>query len=276
MSTTPLEVSVIDAQHFQVAIPGDAVKYKSSLLLRASEIEKVSNPEELEQAREVVAEIKKAVNDVEKARVELTAPFLSVQRQLKAKANIWRAELDTQIRGLEFAISDYIRKEQEKAAAIQRAAEAEERRKREESARAERIEQERLAELQRQQQEAERRAQELKSKAAREKAAAEALRLRREQEALELERQEREPEPIRAPVIALDVRALDTRGMQVRPTFEITVTDVHALYRAHPDLVSLEPKKALLNSLVADSNGEIQIPGVEIRKVLKTNVRSAL
>lgn len=270
----PLQVSVIDAQHFQVFVPGDSAKYKTELLLAAQEVTQVNNPAELEAARAVVAEIKKAVNSVEKARVELTAPFLDTQRALKLKADEWRKELDIQIEELEAAIAFYIHEEREKAIAIQRQAEAEERKRREEIARAERIERERLAELKRQQEEAERRAQDLKTKAAREKAAAEALRLRREQEALELECLEREP----APVIAIITQTpiLDTRGIQVRPTYEITVTDVHALYAYDRNLVSLEPRKGLLQELASLHDGDIQIPGVEIKKILKTAVRSAL
>lgn len=250
------------------------MKYKNSLLHRSGLIEQVTNPQELEQAREVVAEIKKAVNDVEKARVEWTAPFLATQRALKSKADEWRFELDEDIKALESLISGYIQYEHEKAAALQRAAEAEARRAREEQERAAREEQARIAELQRQREQVEMRALELKTRAAREKALINAMNLRKEQEALELERLERETEPVATIVAPAPV--LETRGIQVRPTFEITVTDIHALYAWNRNFVTLEAKKGLLNSLVNDHDGEIAIPGVEIKKILKTNVRSAL
>lgn len=274
MSNQPLQVSVIDAQTFQVAISSDSVKYKTELLLAAHEVGQVTNPQELEAARAVVAEIKKAVKSAEEARVALTKPFLDTQRALMTKADEWRKELDIWVKNLEDRISYYIRREQEREEAIYQAARAEERKRQEEAARVEREEQNRLAELKRQEEEAKARALRLKTKFAQDKAAAEALALRKQQDTLELERLEREPEPV--VTIVARQPTLDTRGIQVRPTYEITVTDVHALYAWSRNLVTLEAKKGLLNSLANDHDGKIKIPGVEIKEVLKTNVRSAL
>jgi hypothetical protein len=56
----------------------------------------------------------------------------------------------------------------------------------------------------------------------------------------------------------------------VREDWEITVNDLHALYRAHPFAVKLEPRLSELRQLL---DAGIKVAGVTAKKITKVGVR---
>ena len=61
-------------------------------------------------------------------------------------------------------------------------------------------------------------------------------------------------------------------GISVKKVWKHKLIDIHALYAARPDLVTLEPKTNNINAAIRQ-DGVRQIPGLEIWEETETSVR---
>ena len=52
-------------------------------------------------------------------------------------------------------------------------------------------------------------------------------------------------------------------GMSIKPVRKFRVTDIHALYKAKPDLVELSPKTSAINAIIRSTDEIVAIPGIE-------------
>lgn len=77
-----------------------------------------------------------------------------------------------------------------------------------------------------------------------------------------LPRSMEELETARKALLTPIVQASSAEGLSMRSVPRFEVLDIHALYRARPDLVVLEPKTAMINQLVRD--GLTQLAGLRI------------
>lgn len=100
------------------AIAASITQQKESTLAEAALIGKVRNAAENERACVVACELKALSDSVEKARVELTKPFLAAQRQIKKTADTFNADLAEEYNRLMRECGDF----QEEEKARQRAA----------------------------------------------------------------------------------------------------------------------------------------------------------
>jgi hypothetical protein len=123
-----------------VVLSGDTIAKVQSLTTDAAAVTALNTPAEANHAGQLLREINGLNRDIEKARVEVVAPFLDFQRRINAAAKTEQAKLDTAEKTLRNRLSFY-QVEQER---IQRE-EAERQRKEQErlAAEARRLEQER-------------------------------------------------------------------------------------------------------------------------------------
>ena len=80
--------------------------------------------------------------------------------------------------------------------------------------------------------------------------------------------QERVNNEVRAAAVPLVV--VRAEGQVVREDWEITVTDIMALARAHPNCVQMEVRKNEVKTLL---NAGVRPPGIEAKRVQKSDVR---
>jgi hypothetical protein len=195
-----------------ISISADAIALKDGALSSSALVAKVSN--ESEQAVAVAAqiELKKVATLFEDARVEITAPLLKAQREIKAKVDVHKAELTEELNRVSRLVGDFQQLELAKIRAAEAAKQAE----------LTRIEQEREAAL-------------AKANSFEERAAIQ-------------ERAEMKVAEAQQPVFVPAARAA---GQRVSEEWEIESVDVHRLYKSYPNCLDLKPRlseiKILLN-----------------------------
>lgn len=214
----------------------------------------VINVESDAQAKEAIeaAQVAKGlIKAVEDQRVLIKAPFLKAGKDIDEAAKSGIAPLVKEVSRVEALVGSY---ELKKRQAIQAEQDriARENRAREDAARKAREEAE----------EAARKAANAKSAAARKKAEEEAAAARRRALAAEVAAAEVEEAPE-------DAKGIE--GASVTETFTIEITDIAALYKAHPNAVKLEARLSVLNDMV--KAGAREIPGVKLTAVAKVAAR---
>lgn len=266
---------VVDRSAWSVAASDEAQRLiENALTLAASVPEVIEDEKGQQRAVQVHLEVDSLRKQIEKARVAAKEQPLDLCRAIDARAKELTAELLAESSRIGGVLGDY----QER---LRRAAEAEARRLREEQ---ERLERERQAELKRLADEAE-----AIARAAREKAAAEAAAARSEAEAkAAAERAEAEQKRLQAEAAAKaqaaqervdqQVQALapvaapvKAEGQSVRRAWLWEVTDIHMLYRAHPNLVRLEENKSAIRELL--ELGVTNIKGLRAWQETKSGTR---
>lgn len=279
-----------------VSVSERAAALIESALDASAPVGTVNSPETNKEAVEAQKRLKEVDSAIERARKEAKEPFLEAGRRIDSAAQQLRDRIKPELVRVAGLISVYqtqlfdeeqrrIKAQREEEARIQREREQAEREAREKAQReAEEARRKAAAEAEaiRKREEAERAAarNEAEKKAAAERAEkarqeAEA-RAKAEQEAAlkklqeettrqaELAKQQQEaikqgPEQVRA------------SGQAVTVDYEITVSNIFDLVRAHPGCVDMKPRLSEIKFLI--KSGVEKIPGVTWKQVAKSSVR---
>lgn len=227
-----------------VLVPTE-VDARDKALARAREVTAVEDAMDLELCGASMKELQGMIKAVEASRTEVKSPVLDLGRKIDGLAKEFANPIEAELGRLKGLFSKY------QAEQIRLAQEAEA--KRQAEARKAEAEAKARAEAQRQ---------------------AEADFLGEEAKPVPA------PEPPKAvpagelPLLAPPKpKAMPTpSGISARPIWTFEVTDIHALYQAHPEWVQLEPRRAEINKALAD--GMRECPGLAIRQETKTTVRA--
>lgn len=257
----------------------EAIALRELVLDKSAAIARVTDADEQRVAVESQAEIATLLRDAEKARVACKEPVLEFGRNIDLRAREFIADLKLERDRLDKLVADF--QAMEKARVM--AAEAERR-----------LEQQRIEEARmkaereaREAQEAEQRKLNTKAELARQQAAAaknaeDAEKARLLQMEIERERKVsvakslEQMETIRAnseeEIAALPVAtAARVKGQRVDEEWNITVTDIWALARAHPMCVNIEPRLTDIKMIL---NSGRSVAGVIAKREIKASVRA--
>lgn len=275
-------IIVRDDSKLSITFSKEADALKVEALAISALIGKVTNAAENEQAVKAQAALHSIISGVEKARKEAKAPVNEFGKRIDAvAAKFVDDELKPEELRIMRLVSDFAQLEQAKLRA------AEQVRIREEQ----RIEAERQSELARiaaeeagrnqKLQEAEREAQRLAAMATSvaEKAKAEALRVEVEKqralaaaqshEALDAVNAHFDEKAAAMPTLTAPIRA---EGQIVRQDWDVVVSDIWLLAKAHPTCVKIEPRISEIKELLRLG---VQVRGVTARAIIRAGVRSA-
>lgn len=241
-------LSVSGLGNLDITVSADAEKQKAAAIELAQTIKTVSTAEEQQNAIAAASLCKALINGMEKTRKEVKQPILDAGRMVDDIAKIYSGTLIREQQRIEKLASDYQEQENKRLEAIRQ---EQERKNREAEAKAE----------------AERRAY-LDMIAKSNDATRDAIQKAADEAA------ERNAEEARARQQALvAVAPAKAEGARVVTGWEFEVTDIHALYKAMPHLVSLEPRKALIKAALELCNG--QIPGIRAWTATKVQSKAA-
>lgn len=255
-----------------------AVELKESALGLAALINRVSTPDENANAVEAQKELKRILGLCEAARKQCKEPILDFGRAIDQGAKQFSSEIDAEFHRVTKLVADFQALELEK----QRAAEAARRLEEQKLQRERELEERRIREaaqaeanrLAAEQAEAERAAKAARN--ASERAEADSLqheidRQKKLAEAKTHEQLEATQERFNQAAQALPVfEPARVKGQTVSEEWECTVTDIHLLYRHHPNCIAMTPLMSEIKALVKAGT----IPkGVHARKVVKPTVR---
>ncbi len=239
----------------------EAVILRDSIIEKTKPLITVSDETSKALAVERIAALKSLVADCEACRVAEKAPAKEYGEKIDAQAKEFKLPAEQEIARIESAIGKYVTDQQEKARAqAQRLREEEQRKVREQAAR-----DKELADAQRKVQEATNAEERLK-------AAEEAKRLAEAAEEAEMDAAGAEPPP---PPVFINTKVA---GAAVKRTPQIMVHDIHELYKAHPQCVTLKENLNAIKDLIklAESqNKPINIPGVDVSFVTDVQVRKS-
>lgn len=225
-----------------VLVPTE-IQARDTLIAQAKQIQAVEDELDAEVCGNTLRELQAMAKAVEANRTEVKNPVLELSRKIDGLAKEFATPIDAELGRLKAMFSKY------QAEQIRRAQEAEAKRQ----AEARRIE------------------EEARAKAEEQRKAEAAL--------LEGEAQPPAPEPPKAPPAELLLplppkpKPVPTpAGISARTVWTFEVTDIHALYKSHPEWVQLEPLRAEINKALA--NGLRECPGLAITQETKTTVRA--
>lgn len=283
-----------------VSIDGSFDALKEQALTLAAGVGVVDDPETNARATAAMRACKGLCNEMEKARKRVTDPLLDLQRKLKAAADGAVAEVKSEYERIDRATADYQTAETDRVREL-------ERKRQDEIARVERERLEALAVIERERLQAERIArQQAENKAAEERARIEqerreneakvgaaaaaeaAAKAQQEAEArAEAERQRiaaaaeaaaKEAAEIAVARASIQVENLGgpaervrSEGQTVKTEIEFETTDIHLLYRHHPNCVTLTESRQAIRDLI--NAGVRQIKGVRMWEATKVSTR---
>jgi hypothetical protein len=276
-------IEVAKVGDITILIDPSAVARKQEALETAALIDlPITAPSAQQLVIGAVAQLKAYANGVEKSRKIVKQPFWDAGKAIDAKAAEETAEVNKEIARLEGALGAYQKQLDGEAAAARRAQEEADR-KRQAAIDAQ------LAEEQRLRDEADAAARKAQEAAA--NATTALQKARAENERLQSELKQRQADAIanerRAQVSAADfqpaapgatvVAQPKPAGMAIRPEYEIEVTDIEALYRAHGRrFVKMELDLAALKyHLGCEGVDPHKIPGVKFTPITRVSVRAA-
>ena len=273
MSTTnPIAVRGVSA--VQVEIAADAYARRKAVIEAADFAPKAITCQDTRQeVADALAGVNRLLKEVESGRKEVKAPVLDVGRKIDTTAEEFSAPLAVAQKALQSVLT----KDAEEQARIAREAEA---KRQAELRRQQEEERARQAELDRQAREAEqarlaaeRAAREAQNAEAR-AAAQEAARKASEESAALAAQKEKEAAAAKleqAELMRVPVAPVKAAGTTVRTPWTFDVSDIHALYRACPELVKLEVNRSEVLALIR--TGTREIPGLVIRQETTVNAR---
>ena len=273
-------IIIRDDARMAVNFSAEAEKLKEQALSVGALVGKVTNADEQNSAVAAQTELQKILSIAEKARKACKAPVLDFGRKIDAAADKFIEELKAEMLRISMLVGNFQQLEQAKARAAEQAQRLE----------AEKIERERLAELRRI---ADAEAQErLKLQQAELEQQRQAAAARNKQERQEAEKLRLELERQKAAAAATSHDALDAvqehfnqkaaenaaqtfepvraEGQRVAADWEITVTDIHKLYRAHANCVELKPRLSEIKSLLKMG---VTVAGIIAKPIVKAGVR---
>lgn len=276
-----------------VTVSNEASALRDSLLERARKGTCISSPDSAGRAADLLKEIAGFTRDVKAQREQANAPVLQLQRALMKTQSDLIEDLEQEAKRIGALIATFKEAERREAEEAKRRAYEEELRIRREREEREAAEERRIqAELEAKRAEAARQQAELEAKAAR--ATTDASRERLEREAAlakaaadaEAARIAKEAQEAAAQREFLDAKAIgrahaeaqsaaptSLSGIGGRRDVEFDVTDIHALYAAHPALVILAPNKAALKAFLKSLPEGGSIAGVKHWWTSKATVR---
>lgn len=271
-AVNPIAVRGVSA--VQVEIAAEAYARRKEVLDTAGFAPKaITCADTRQEVADALAAVNRLLKEVESGRKEVKAPVLDLGRKIDATAEEFTAPLAVAQRALQTVLT----KDAEEQARIAREAEA---RRQAELRRQQEEERKRQAELDRQAREAEqarlnaeREAREAQNAEAR-AAAQEVARKASEEAAALAAQREKQAEAARlqqAELIRQPVAPAKASGTTVRTSWTFDVVDIHALYKACPDLVELAVKRSEVLALIR--TGTREIPGLVIRQETTVNAR---
>lgn len=255
---------------------------RTELIETATLVCAVTSPASRDSAVETLKKIKAFLKSVEDSRVDVKKPYLDACQAIDAQAKEFVAELTAEAKRINKLWEDYEAEQLriQRAAELKRLNELQEIETRRREAEAEANRKAQLAEIERQ--------KELLRIAEAEKAA----KSKKERESLEAKRAEVEAKAaadaerhrltqLSAEYAAAEAaRQLQSKavveargaGQKVKEEWDFEVTDIHALYRGHANLVQLQPLTQQIREVI--NHGTRQLHGVRIFERVKTSVRT--
>lgn len=215
------------AQTAAALVRPTAAAERDDLVARAQALEQVVGAKSQEVAVWLLGEINRWLADVEKERKAVKDPFFQFGKKIDQAAADFVAALESEKTRLQQLLSDF------------------------------QAEQERTAREEQDRQEAElRRIAEEEAALRQQQAAGQITDQAAEQRQAELNQQ--------AAAALTIVEPIRADGMMVKKVRKFRVLDIHALYKARPELVSLEPRTAVINTVIRATESIVPIPGLEI------------
>lgn len=272
-------LAIRDDSRMTFSYNAEAERIKSEALAASALIGKVTNADEQAvavKAQQKLTEIKRLA---EKARVAATEPVLAFQRHIMAQFKAFIAEPSEEELRIAKLNGDFIQLEQARVRAAEQVRLAEERRLQEERRQAEQKATDEAAAARRKLDDEAaaiaRKASEAKNAEQRAKAEQERLELER-QRALAEAKSHDELDRINAShaeaVAALPVETIQkAAGQRVVQSWDITVTDIWLLARAHPGCVKIEARLTEIKSLL---DAGVKVAGVIAKRETKSGVGS--
>lgn len=273
-------IIIRDDTRLTASFSEQAIALRDRALEIGALIGRVTDAIEQNAAVEAQTEIQKILSMAEKARKAVKAPIIEFGRKIDATAEAFTNELRAEMTRISTLVSDFQQLEQAKAQAAERARQLE----------AERIERERQVELRRiaeaqaaeraklaeAEREQARLASEARNKKEREVAEAARLELERQRalaEAASHEAFDAAQEKFnnaQAAIAAQVVEPVRSEGQRVTTDWEITVSDIHKLYRVHPNCVDLKPRLSEIKNLLKMG---VTVQGITAKPIIKAGVR---
>lgn len=238
------------------ALSPEYVALRDKALEKTTSIVSVDSNEDAERGSLIAGLAKGLSNQIKKEKEEAKRPFLDINNALEEVMRQGTLPLNKEVARIEGLIGAFKLKQQQEYEAAQRRA-------REEAARQQR-EADEIARKAREVQAAIDNAKNADAKAA---AEAQAATLRRQQLQHEIEQAENEAEHEAAIVAPVKVQ-----GSSIKPTYNVEVIDVKALYESYPEAVTLTVKMSVLNDAVRA--GRLVIPGCKITEKVSAVARS--
>ena len=266
-----------------VTTPAAWEEIKSDALLAATLIEVVNDPVSHDHAVSVQSDLAAARRFLEKSRKELKAPVIELGKAIDAVAKKEDAELEKEVNRVQSLVNDFQTLELAKLRAAENARRLEEERleaaRQAEMRKIQEAEEATRRKLMEREHEAIRAAQQAQN--AQEAAAAASLQreITRQQElaaAESIERQDAIQEKFNAESAALPVpEQHKAQGQRVTESWEVTVSDIWTLARAHPSCVKMEPLVSEIKKLL---DLGVKVHGVTAKKVVSstTTTRRAI
>jgi hypothetical protein len=228
-----------------VTLSPEAMEARRAALALATEIGLVESAADLEAAAKALASVKGLAKAVEDSRKDAKAPVLEAGRAIDVAAKEFLAPLDTEGRRLSLLVGAYQDAERRKAERARREAEEAERAA--------------LAEM-----DARERERVRQESAGRTGTLLEDVEAIRDEAAKKIADARAE-----AAIVAANSKA---DGVATRTTWRFEVTDIEALYRAHPELVVLEPNGNAIRAIIKHKR---DIPGLRVWAESAAVVRAA-
>jgi hypothetical protein len=282
-------------ESLEVTFSPEAYQMREGALADAAMIAVVDNADKNSLANAALERLGTLRKLAEKARVAAKEPYLEAGRYVDAQHKAFVEDIKTeewrvsQLIGGFFEIQEAKRKAAEQAARMEAERIAAEQRAEQERILREQVARENAERLEREAanrkiQEAERAAAEANN--AEQRKAAEAARAEAELQRIAIQRlQERAAADTHAQLDAANDRAAERReaiavaapepvraaGQTVKQEWDVTVSDIHKLYKFHPNCVALEPRLSEIKSLLAAG---ATVQGVTAKQVMKAGVRT--
>lgn len=236
-----------------------AIAERDDLLARSQNIERVVGDSSQAKAIEMLGAITAAIKSAETSKKEVKEPFNAICKTIEELLRDHSAPLAVEKERLKGLLGKYQLEVEAKAQAEAAKLEAER----------QRIEAEQRAKAA----EEMKRQNDLYAQAQAATNEAERKRIEEEQrksaEAAAMKQTELEI----AKASTLQVKTPKVAGMSARKPWRVEVVDAAALYKARPDMVTLTPKQAELNKLVAGESGLREIPGCRVFQDMDVTAR---
>lgn len=237
-------ISVQNVDGIAISLSAEALHARDTVIAQAKGIATVSTADELQVAAVALRTLKGFLTKLESSRKEVKNPILEKGREIDRIAKDSAGPVEAEVARINRLVLDFQRAEMERADRQRKFRESMERKKREA---------------------AEAEARRLREQAAGAIIPEEAEALRQQSEAAQERAEAQAIVTVQAPPKA--------EGVSVKKDWFHEVVDLHALYRARPDLVTLEPKTAAINAAIRQ-NGMRDCPGLRIFEDLSTRVRA--